>query len=50
MEAENSSLVAVGGGASAKPDFSTRASPSFFKLLWAVPIALETSWRLLEPA
>jgi len=48
MEAENSSLVAVGGGALAKPDFPARASPSFFKLFWVVLIALETSWRLLE--
>jgi len=31
-EAENSSLVVVGGGAPTKPDFLARASPSFFKL------------------
>jgi len=48
MEAENPSLVAVGGRASAKPDFSTRASPSFFKLFWVVRIALEACWRWLE--
>jgi len=32
METKNPSLVTVGGGAPAKPDFPTRASPSFFKL------------------
>ena len=32
-----------GGGAPAKPDFPTRASLSFFKLLWVVPIVLEAS-------
>jgi len=43
MKAENPSLVAVGGGAPGKPDFLARASPSFFKLFWAVLIALEAS-------
>jgi len=48
MEAENPSLVAVGGVAPTKPDFPARASSSFFRLLWSVSIALEASWRLLE--
>jgi len=45
MEAKNPILVAVGGGAPTKPDFSTRASPSFLKLFWVAPIVLEASWR-----
>jgi len=48
MGAENLSLVVVGSGAPTKPDFLTRASRSFFKLLLAVHIVLEASWRLLE--
>jgi len=32
MEVENPSLVVVGGGAPVRPDFSARASPSFYKL------------------
>jgi len=43
MEAKNPSLVAVGGGALAKPDFPARPSPSFLKLFWVAP----KFWRLL---